>query len=657
MSLFDSCLMTKAEVERMVFVWLKTMKFDVMEFLRRLKVVDFEESCQKVNGILLNATDDFLSEQLTDAELVDFRRGIKQATGKLVLVNQGLDVEQVFLLRSSCLQAEKLDPRQKEIVLSEILPDIPEICELFELHASALMQAIAEEKGFEVINRLVCVCLHLLSMVKSADIEEGSRLHLTTTLQSMLESIVMPDDLIEGCIETLQRIHRFESDFWETALSAVEALSSQADDDGLSDNRCIRILSILCVVFEKSTSKLALSHVVKSFANHVEPAVTHENALVREAAISCFGKLGLFAKEETVVSEFKPKLLEIASDESEKLSIRAQAILGLSDWSMVFANLLAATNGGGTSSVETVISETMTHPELSLACVAAEAACKLLLSGRTSSSAWLAQLLVFFFDPRLGGGDDEEDDDEACREVGSLVRLPQILTQFFPLYCLRSQLGRNGLVGCVASALELISSKDGGKKKRGAKAFPIAKMVDFVLATAIETEETLVVAAKKGGNELKVEGSSSSLLLAIQIGTFLACHHENMGVTMLRALCKILGTAELDLEREKLEDLKVLVELMEDLGNMLTDETCLNHFASLNEVLDEVDFSAQSTRMDQEEEESLAQAVERVHITPSRGALDKENANHETPDVAEKRESSMGTFASRPSRLSMSSAN
>ena len=536
----NSCPMTKTEVERMVVGWLKATNFDVLAFLRLLKVVDYEETCQKVIGILLNASDEFLSEELSNNGLMAFRRGMKEATGKLVLVNQALEAEQVFLLHSRCVQAEKLDPRQKEIVLSEILPDIPEICEMFELHASALMQAIAEEKDFETINRLVSVCLHLLAMFKSADIEEGSRLHLTTTLQSMLESIVMPDDLIEGCIETLQRIHRFESEFWETALSAVESLASEADDDGLSDNRYIRIFSILCVVFERSTSGLASSHVVESFGNHIKPAVTHENVLVREAAVGCFGKLGLFMKEETVVSDLKPKLVEIVADESEKLSIRAQAILGLSDWSMVFATMLPGINDDGASSVHALISETMAHKELSLACVAAEVACKLLLSGKTCEGSWLTQLLIFFFDPRLVDGDDDEED-EASKEVGSPVRLQQILTQFFPLYCLRVQHGRNRLVSCVAAALELVTSKNGGKKKRGSKAFPTTKMVDFVLATALESEETSVEAAKKDGREKKTEGSSSSLLLAVQIGTFLASHNGKLGVTMLRSLCKILG--------------------------------------------------------------------------------------------------------------------
>ena len=140
----------------------RSSNFDVLAFLRLLKVVDYEETCQKVIGILLNASDEFLSEELSNNGLMALRRGMKEATGKLVLVNQALEAEQVFLLHSRCVQAEKLDPRQKEIVLSEILPDIPEICEMFELHASALMQAIAEEKDFETINRLVSVCLHLV---------------------------------------------------------------------------------------------------------------------------------------------------------------------------------------------------------------------------------------------------------------------------------------------------------------------------------------------------------------------------------------------------------------------------------------------------------------------------------------------------------------
>ena len=70
----NSCPMTKTEVERMVVGWLKATNFDVLAFLRLLKVVDYEETCQKVIGILLNASDEFLSEELSNNGLMTWNK-------------------------------------------------------------------------------------------------------------------------------------------------------------------------------------------------------------------------------------------------------------------------------------------------------------------------------------------------------------------------------------------------------------------------------------------------------------------------------------------------------------------------------------------------------------------------------------------------------
>ena len=107
------------------------MNFILIEFLRCLNVVEYDDSCQKVMGILLNAPDESLGDHLSDDEIITLRRNMKEALRKLVLVNHALEVEQVFLIHSRCAQAEKLDSREKERVISEVLPDIPEICEIY----------------------------------------------------------------------------------------------------------------------------------------------------------------------------------------------------------------------------------------------------------------------------------------------------------------------------------------------------------------------------------------------------------------------------------------------------------------------------------------------------------------------------------------------
>ena len=657
----DRCAVTKAEIEQTVFGWLKSMNFDINQCLRHLDVVEFEDTCQKVMAILLEASDETLSENYSEDEIIRYKRAVKECTKKIVAANQALEAEQVFLLRARCAQAEKLEPRQRELVLCEILPDIPEVCEMFELHASALMKAIAEEKEFSVTNRLVCVSLQLLSLVKSAEIEEGSRLHLKSTLKSMIESVVVPDDLIEGCIETLQRIHRTESDFWDTVHTAVESLCVDVSEDGLSDNRILRLLSILCIVFERSSSHLASHPAVENFSSHVVPAASHENALIREAAISCLGKLGLFSDKDRVLREFKPLLLQVASDESEKLAIRAQALLGLSDWSMMFADTLSSIVSEVTSvSFVEVLADMIRHHEVSLACVAAEVVCKLLTNGRIcdTEGTWLGQLLVFFFDPRLVAAAEEAEEDDGNTEVGSPIRLQQLLTLFFPLYCMRNERGPGAFPNCVAGALEIVSTRDSGKKKRGSKSFPILKMVDFVLSITLESEKMMAESAKKNGKDDPTKGSSPQVLIAMQIAKFLAHHSDELGVTNLRALAKILGTTELNRERECKADMKKLVELMEDLGNQIVDEASLDHLSCLNELLDDVDLSSQSnpTEGGGDESSDTDESTEQNYTSPSRIVPEKENTGNRTPNTAAKRGSG-GTAALRSSRLSMSSIN
>jgi condensin complex subunit 3 len=639
----ERCAATKVAVERIVLTWVKSCGFDVMALLRHLDVLNFENSCRKVMSILTGVQDEFLDDNFSERDVGAFQRGMKQASKKLVLKNQTLEAEQVFLLRCQCEHAEKLEPRKKEMILSEIMPDIPEVCAMFELHASALMKAISEEKGEDTIDRLVSICLHLLSMVKSAEVEEGSRLHLKTTLKGMLESIVLPDDLVEGSVETLYRIHRDEMDFWETCLSTVETLDGQDHEDGLFDNRLLRILSILCTLFEKSSSRLASSEVLDSFVRYVLPAVSHENALIREAGVNCLGKAGLFTKPDRILSEFKPILLDRAQDEDEKLSIRAQALLGLSDWSILFGN--------EELSIQSTLLEIMNHKEVSLACVAAEATSKLLYHGKFFNKSCMGTLLVLFFDPRLSTA--EEDDENDVEEVGSPIRLQQLLTQFFLLFCLRGENGRENFVSCTSSALDIVLSKDGGKRKRGTKAFPIAKMIEFLTSTADEAKR--IQNENKGQENGTITGSSTDLLVSIQIAKFLTGNTDDLNVTTLRLLCKILGATEINPEIDESKDLRELMERTEDLGNLLTDDTCLHCLESLNETLEAVELPNEST-LPQDDEESLNDAMERVHITPSRAPVDKENSAVKGQNTADKRDS-LGSLSVRPSRLSMSSVN
>lgn len=635
--------------------WMKAVNFDLLELMRQLNVVDFEASCEKVISTVLEVSDEQMTDLFSEAEVMRFKRAISEGTRELVLKNQVLEVERVFLMKSRRLQAEKLSAQQKEKMLSELLPDIPVVCEMFELHASALMKAITEDKDFEIINRLVSICLNLLALVDTGDIEEGSRMLLKSAMKGMLVSVVTPDDLVEGCIETLKKIHVLESEFWESVAETVETLHAEEEDE-LVENRQLRILSILGIVLEQSSSGLAHSPQVDTFAAHIVPSVTHSNELVREAAVICFGKLGLFTKEETVMSELKPLLLQIASSENEHLAIRAQATLALCDWSMAFAETLSPCSLEDREiSFSDLVGEFMSHSELALVCIAAEAACKLLFRGRVCQSSWLAQILMLYFDPRLTSENMEEEND--AKEVGSPVRLQQILTHFFPHYCIRSEAGRYALMGSVGIVLDMMLSKENGKKKRGTKTTPVVKMLDFVLSTVDAADLALVESGKKEEATSENEVTSPRLLVAIQVATFIRRKNQDFGVTLLRILSKYLGGTDLKLEREKTEDLKILADLMEDLGNEIMDDASLQHYDALNDLLEEVDFSEPAEALGEadQDEEGLCLGVENVQISPTTAIVDKENTARLS--VGREKTENVAESPIPRSRLSISSAN
>jgi condensin complex subunit 3 len=349
--------------------------------------------------------------------------------------------------------------------------------------------------------------------------------------------------------------------------------------------------------------------------------------------VGCFGKLGLFTQEDTILNEFKPILLEVASHSDERMEIRAQALLALSDWSMLFSDVLKPCDiGDKTVSFSKLVADLMSNSRTAAVCIAAEVAAKLLFSGRVCDSAWLAQLLAIFFDPRMA--DLMEEDDGDIKEVGSPVRLQQLLTIFFPAYSMKSELGRDALVGSILPLLELIyfqPPKTGQKGKKASKKkviWPVVKMISYACSMAdmgkpTQSDDATVVQADEAGDGADatqrasvatkevVQCNSTSLLASVQIAEFLAKHGEDITVTTLRALCKLLGASDFDVEQEDLNKLEDLKRNLEELGMLITDATSLRSLSDLNELLSDI-------QVDDEEEEGAPSEDE-----------DEENAGEE----------------------------
>ena len=267
-------------------------------------------------------------------------------------------------------------------------------------------------------------------------------------------------------------------------------------------------------------------------------------------------------------------------------------MLALSDWSILFPEILRSCELEDRSvSFIDLVKQWMYHSRPAVAAIAAEIAAKLLLAGRICESNLIAQLLYIFFDPTMTGDETSEADE---KEVGSPARLQQILSLFFPAYSLKSELGREAMMGSISHLLELANRKSPRKSKKRKAALPMVKMIEFVCSivdagreaenSKAENPSTPRNSSVDSGENQSI-GSSTALVASVQVSQFLRIEGPDLTTSVLRGLCKFMGNLELNFERDDLEHLKQLKEGMEELGMIITDSTSLRSFVSLNEQL------------------------------------------------------------------------
>jgi condensin complex subunit 3 len=570
---------------------MKSSKFDPVALLKLMGVTVNEEESAKVVEVVLETArsgDVEMLSELSDPEIRAFQASAEKSLIRLANPDQILEPEAIFFARMACstaMESPLMTLTQRDDALNKVVPDIPVLCEIFQRHAVRLIDAIKMEES-ETEDNECFICLQLLNLAKATDLqEEGSRRHFSSVMKRALLSGETPDDLVEGCVLAMCAAHEHEQGFLETIVQTASELSGEEVDD----SRLLRIISILTIVLENASSKISTNVAVQDFARYIIPAVAHSNPLVREAGISCFGKLGLFTNESTVLEEFKPILLKAAFDEDEKLEIRGQALLALSDWSMLFSDMLQPSNVEGKDlSFLDLVKTLMIHPRQGIAAIAAEVAAKLLFSGRICESTLIAQLLLLFFDPTMTEADG---DDSEVKEVGSPVRLQQLLSLFFPAYCINSEIGRDAVMGSISSMLNLVHQKPKTKKRKAA--MPVVKMIEYI-CSIVDAGRRVSSQAESG--ELSTSNASSeksqsaimpstALVSSLQVAQFLIQESSNLTNTTVRALCKFIGGHDIDVQIESKAHLLQLQEYLEELGMLLTDAPSLRSMALLNDSL------------------------------------------------------------------------
>jgi hypothetical protein len=407
------------------------------------------------------------------------------------------------------------------------------------------------------------------------------------------------------------------TDFVDQIANIVETLQENATEE-LEVNFTLRILIVLTLALERATPSQVHRSVLEDLSRqHVVPATKNENALVRQAAIRATGMVGLFS--DPAEQDLQPVLMEVAQSDTETMEIRIQALLAMSDCSLLL--------GSADDAFRQTVTEMLDHKETTVVMVAAEIATKLLLSGLVRDSDWLARLMALYFDPNSPPQDDEDVDN-----AGSATRVQQLLTIFFPAYSSLNQVSREAFTGCIAPLLELLSSLK--RKKR----WPVSKMLDYVVSNAEQGRE------QAGSCQ---EESSPSLLAAIQVAQYVAKEGSDLTKTQLRAFCKFLGTCDLDVETDKKEHVKLLISSMEEVGMVITDDASLNSLVPLNELLETVNLDEQTDQSADEsaeeqvtEEEGQAAEEEEAQLTGTENEQDRESLlSSKTRDSAGSRRS------------------
>jgi len=256
--------------------------------------------------------------------------------------------------------------------------------------------------------------------------------------------------------------------------------------------------------------------------------------------------------------------------------------------------------------------------------VAAECCAKLMFSGKLHDANLVAELIVMYFDRDFVVPEEEVDRDDA-KEVGSPVRLQQLLTLFFPAYSFRSKLGRDTLMTSIKPMLSIIYKKM-KLRVRGKRAYawPIIRMVEYICNNvergedqAVEEKETDSKQLEEGEAEILDSGQeekagndcstpSPVLLLSISISEFLTENGSALSLSFLRSLCKILHGVNLDLESENIESLNKLVKNMDNLAMIITDAVAIRSLENLYDVLGEIHSRDEMATDDITEEEDVS---------------------------------------------------
>ena len=599
--------------------WTKAAKFCPVELMRLMGATVYEEESEKALKVVLkmarisgSTKSNTILQELSDPEIRSLCLNIDKSMIRLKDPDAVFDEYQLFYTRVACSTAKEssdLTFSQKEDLMAKTTPDIPTLCDLFKKHKDRFVESI-QEQDEECIDQECFVCLQLLQLAKIAGLqEEGSRRHFSSVMIDTLANIETPDELIEECVEALRVTFENETDLFDTISLVLANLTSSANFDIGEQKNHARVLFIFSVVLESAPVTLSTHDLFNVMAKIILSAVTSPNTTIREVAIGCLGKLGLFSNSTDILSEFKPILLKIAANKEEVIRCRGQSLLALSDLALVFSDILQPcldSDSGESLSFLIVVREMMEHTNTTLATIAAEVATKLLFATNTPDDSLLPPLLVSFLDPKNRQNYDERSDhDIDIKDVGSLPRLQQLLSLFFPAFCLKSDECRDTLLGSIEKALYIAVGYSPKKKgKTRSASFPLVNIVEYVWSVVLGRAVTNGIVSDGKSVSSNAQKFDPSLSVSLQVAKFLVENEQKLNVTQVRSLCKFLGNREIFLGGHERAQLGKLKDLIEELS-FIDDSASLKSLRPLTKLLSSVRGYEDNNDDDEDEDDEV----------------------------------------------------
>ncbi|KAL3776578.1 hypothetical protein HJC23_008050 [Cyclotella cryptica] len=667
-------------VELLICNWMKQLKYDPITLLDMLNPVLNESECEKAVKVIINVASAIDCEASGDKsielvrkhfgapELRSFQQVVMRKLSILQNDDEELTPSMVFFLRVKCsLTTESAMPSSsKADTISDVINDIPTLCNILNAHLDKLIEFnkrdgdeldMDEDEAAAFEDGQHFICLQLIHMAKVAELqEEGSRRHFVSIMRSMLSRLETPDDLVDACVKAMASAHDTEAQFVQTiseVLVDVEDDDSYSsprnkDDKAIAIVRQMRVIAILSIVLENISSHMVGHPILDGFFEHLSPAITSKNAVVREHGVICLSKFCLLSEENKVMDQFRPLLMTIAGSADERVEVRAQAAMALCDLALIHDKMLNP-SGAENDSLKDLLLEMLGHSKPGIVVIAAEITAKLLLAGRFDDPILVAWLVAIFFDSNLIESQTFQEND-TVDEIGSPVRLQQLLSIFFPTYSMSSLDANDSIMASIGPLLSIINHKmEGLKQNKALSQWPISKMVDYIcynVDIADKTKKTGPTAElHKCENELidptepnplgdetvgettdsSIIEASSTLLASIDIAEYLAETSSHIPSFYTRALAKILGSACIDINAEDKTLLSRLKSHVCEAEYSIEDGPSLTAIRKLSKLLADVDDESSEEESGASEDEAdggdIANALEKVTLLDS----EKEN--------------------------------